>query len=98
MSVNLSIKNAPDDVVERLRQRAERHHRSLQGDLIAIIEDAARPEPEQSPTAQMVIEQEARRVDRPSFVDYLLAGPAWDEELAETVMARASAPSRDAIF
>lgn len=93
MSVNLSIKNAPDDVVERLRQRADRHHRSLQGELLAIIEDAARPEPE-----QMVIEQEARRVDRPNFVDDLLAGPAWDDELAETVMARASAPSRDAIF
>lgn len=98
MSVNLSIKNAPDDVVERLRQRAERHHRSLQGELLAIIEDAARPEPEQSPTAQMVIEQEARCVDRSSFVDDLLAGPAWDEELAEAVMARSRAPSRDAIF
>jgi len=43
MSVNLSIKNAPDDVVERLRQRAERHHRSLQGELLAIIEEAVQP-------------------------------------------------------
>jgi plasmid stability protein len=42
MSVNLSIKNAPDDVVERLRRRAERHHRSLQGELLAIIEAAVR--------------------------------------------------------
>ena len=40
MSVNLSIKNAPDDVVRRLRARAERHHRSLQGELRAIIEAA----------------------------------------------------------
>jgi plasmid stability protein len=40
MPVNLSIKNAPDDVVMRLRQRAERHHRSLQGELLAIIEEA----------------------------------------------------------
>jgi plasmid stability protein len=40
--VNLSIKNAPDDVVQRLRERAERHHRSLQGELMAIIEAAAR--------------------------------------------------------
>jgi plasmid stability protein len=44
MPINLSIKNAPDDVVRRLRQRAERHHRSLQGELLAIIEDALRPE------------------------------------------------------
>jgi plasmid stability protein len=42
MPVNLSIKNAPDMVVQRLRQRAERHHRSLQGELMAIIEAAVR--------------------------------------------------------
>jgi antitoxin FitA len=42
MPVNLSIENAPDHVVQRLRQRAERHHRSLQGELMAIIEAAAR--------------------------------------------------------
>ncbi|MGQ9365808.1 FitA-like ribbon-helix-helix domain-containing protein [Azospirillum sp. A39] len=41
--MNLSIKNAPDDVVRRLRQRAERNRRSLQGELLAIIEEAARP-------------------------------------------------------
>lgn len=40
MPVNLSIKNAPDHVVGRLRERAERHHRSLQGELLAIIEAA----------------------------------------------------------
>jgi plasmid stability protein len=40
MPVNLSIKNAPDHLVERLRRRAERHHRSLQGELLAIIEAA----------------------------------------------------------
>jgi plasmid stability protein len=43
MPVNLSIKNAPDDVVERLRERAARHHRSLQGELLAIVEEAVRP-------------------------------------------------------
>lgn len=42
MPVNLSIKNAPDQVVQRLRERAERHHRSLQGELMAIIEAAVR--------------------------------------------------------
>ncbi len=40
MAVNLSIKNAPDDVVQRLRERAARNHRSLQGELMAIIEAA----------------------------------------------------------
>ena len=40
MPVNLSIKNAPDDLVQRLRERAARHHRSLQGEFMAILEEA----------------------------------------------------------
>lgn len=44
MPVTLSIKNAPDDVVQRLRARAARNHRSLQGELMAIIADAAEPQ------------------------------------------------------
>ena len=47
--MNLSIKNAPEDVVERLRRRAERHRRSLQGELLAIIETAAREEGPMTP-------------------------------------------------
>ena len=42
MPVNLSIKNTPDDVAERLRRRAARNRRSLQGELLAIVEAAAR--------------------------------------------------------
>jgi plasmid stability protein len=42
MPVNLSIENAPDDVVERLRRRAKRHGRSLASELLAIIETASR--------------------------------------------------------
>jgi len=42
MPVNLSITNAPDDIVERLWERAAKHHRSLQGELLAIIEEAVR--------------------------------------------------------
>ena len=41
MNVNLSIKGVSTQVAERLRARAERHHRSLQGELMAIIERAA---------------------------------------------------------
>ena len=45
MSVNLSIKGVSDATAERLRQRAERNHRSLQGELMAIIELAVNAEP-----------------------------------------------------
>jgi plasmid stability protein len=40
MPVNLSIKNAPDEIVVRLKERAARNHRSLQGEMLAIIEEA----------------------------------------------------------
>ncbi|MDE2228547.1 MAG: Arc family DNA-binding protein [Alphaproteobacteria bacterium] len=40
VSLNLSIKNAPDHVVRRLKARAQRNHRSLQGELLAIVEAA----------------------------------------------------------
>lgn len=43
MAVTLSVKNVPEKMAERLRQRAARNHRSLQGELMAILEDAARP-------------------------------------------------------
>lgn len=49
MPVNLSIKNVDDRVVERLRERAARHHRSLQGELMAIIERSAYEEPRLTP-------------------------------------------------
>jgi plasmid stability protein len=40
MPVSLSIKNAPDEVVERLKMRARKNRRSLRGELLAILEDA----------------------------------------------------------
>ena len=39
MPVNLSVKNVPDEIVEKLRKRAKRNYRSLQGELMAILED-----------------------------------------------------------
>ncbi len=46
MPVNLSIKEVPESLADRLRQRAERNHRSLQGELMAIIERAAAEPPD----------------------------------------------------
>jgi plasmid stability protein len=44
MTVSLSIKNVPDDMVVRLRDRAKRNHRSMQGELITILEEAVGPQ------------------------------------------------------
>ncbi len=41
MAINLSIKDVPDEIAERLRLRAARNHRSLQGELMCIVERAA---------------------------------------------------------
>jgi antitoxin FitA len=41
--VNLSIKNVPDGLVERLRERAERNRRSLREEPLAILERATAP-------------------------------------------------------
>jgi plasmid stability protein len=65
MPINLSIKNAPDDVVQRLRERAERHHRSLQGELMAIIEAAVRDDRPATP-AQILAEVRQLKLRTPS--------------------------------
>jgi antitoxin FitA len=39
--VDLSIKGVPEDQVRRLRERAKANHRSLQGELRALIDEAA---------------------------------------------------------
>jgi plasmid stability protein len=40
MPVNLSVKNIPDALAERLRARAAANHRSLQRELVSILEQA----------------------------------------------------------
>lgn len=37
---NLSIKDVPEPWAQALRQRAERNHRSLQGELMSLVEQA----------------------------------------------------------
>ncbi|MHB8868654.1 MAG: FitA-like ribbon-helix-helix domain-containing protein [Thermoleophilia bacterium] len=49
MPISLSIKNVPDDVANKLRQRAEAHRRSLQGELLAIVEEAVAAPTELTP-------------------------------------------------
>jgi plasmid stability protein len=48
MALNLSIKNVPEDLAEALRERAGRNHRSLQGELMHILETTVRAHPFQA--------------------------------------------------
>jgi antitoxin FitA len=45
MAVSLSIKDVPDDLARALRARARNNHRSIQGELMDILETAVRPRP-----------------------------------------------------
>jgi plasmid stability protein len=42
-TVNLSIKRVPERLVSQLRRRAAAHHRSLQGELLNVLEEAVSP-------------------------------------------------------
>jgi plasmid stability protein len=54
-SVTLSVKSVPRDLARRLKARAMRHHRSLQGELLAILTEAG---------ASMTVADLATLVDR----------------------------------
>ena len=62
MGINISIKNVPEEKVAQLRARAKRNHRSLQGELLALIEAATEAEspPQKTMTIDEVIEQGLR--------------------------------------
>jgi plasmid stability protein len=73
--VNLSIKNVPDALAAKLRKRAERNHRSLQGELMVLLETA-------------VAEPNAPRASAPA-APYTIT-PALASSLLETLTQIAS--------
>lgn len=57
--MDLSIKGVPEEQVARLRERAKANHRSLQGELRALIEEAAGAVP-----GRFSVEEVAERVSK----------------------------------
>ncbi len=53
--ISLSIKSVPEDLARELRARAARNHRSIQGELMDILEQALRPRPFRAMTLQQEI-------------------------------------------
>lgn len=67
---NISIKDVPEQWAEALRQRAARNHRSLQGELMALIEQALQADEHAAPPAENANINKAGRVvgwDRAGF-------------------------------
>lgn len=44
------------------------------------------------------VDYDALRASRPTLVDALLAGPAWDDALSDAIEQRAKAPGRDVVL
>ena len=57
--MNLSIKRVPEEQVARLRARAKANHRSLQGELRAIIDEATG-----TMSPKLTVEEIAARVSK----------------------------------
>lgn len=53
--MNLSIKNVPEALVDQLRRRAKKNHRSLQGELVAVLEQTVSPD-------KLTVEEARRRL------------------------------------
>ena len=39
MAVDIALRDLPDSLVRRLKERAESHHRSLEGEIVALLEE-----------------------------------------------------------
>lgn len=64
MPVSFSIKNVPDELADALRRRARGNHRSLQGELMAILQSSVQAE---TPAPAAVRERAAAyKVDAPA--------------------------------
>lgn len=74
-------KNRFSEVVQRARSEGPQTV-TLRGERAAVVLSAA--------------DYDALIRNRPSLVDDLLSGPAWDDALAEAVEARPKRPSRGA--
>jgi len=92
MPVNLSIKNVPDELADKLRQRAERNHRSLQRELMAIIEQATQPggvqtmpaaAPRHTLSVDEIFERARRRIPDGSSSSVDIIRASRDEQLAK---------------
>jgi prevent-host-death family protein len=75
-----NAKNRFSEVVQRARREGPQTV-TLRGERAAIVLSAA--------------DYDALTANRPSLVDDLLAGPPWEDELAEAIGERAKSPSRD---
>ncbi len=101
MPVTLTIKNVPDKLAEQLRSLAAAHHRSLQGELMAIVEAVTRnvdsakthsPLPHAMASSQDLAEPKAvSSDDLLNQLDSIVTGSQWGQA---PILTRSQAHSR----
>ena len=90
---NLSIKDVPEAWAETLRQRAVRNHRSLQGELMAIIETAVFEPPLMDTPHKMSAQSHVAGYDR---LGYPIIRQGW--KTIEQVAAELDAKYPEPVF
>lgn len=63
---SLTIRNIPEDVLDILRKRAQRNHRSLNGEILAVLESSARIPTVDPGAAIREVREIRRRYDVPT--------------------------------
>ena len=86
MPVNLSIKGVPESLAQRLRARAERNHRSLQGELMSIVSAAVQEAPLPAPALRDAVDHVTGKGTR--------VGSKTSEQIAAELRVRFPGPIR----
>lgn len=77
----MTLKNVPDELHEGLKRRAQAHHRSLNGEILSILENAAGLAGTRHPDAEGIL----RRVDA---LRRRIKGPGLKIEEIKTAIER----------
>jgi plasmid stability protein len=88
---SLSIKDVPESWAETLRRRAERNHRSLQGELMAILEEAI-----MAPSSRSSHWTETARIETGFNISATQQGKRSIEQVAQDLRLRLALPVADA--
>jgi len=60
MAINITVKNIPPEIHKDLKESAVRHRRSLNGEIIALLEERLRPR-KRSPKEMLAVSRALRK-------------------------------------
>ncbi|OFW61864.1 MAG: hypothetical protein A2133_02625 [Actinobacteria bacterium RBG_16_64_13] len=96
MSVNLSIKNVPDEVARGLRNRAAYNQRSLQQELLEILKQAVKDQGEITIDGLLAVAQRKKPALDEAASKVLAAHDAEQERIAQRFQDLLGRPDEEA--